>query len=94
MMADLIIDDENMNDIIDYLKDFSVKLELYLDDYISILNDIKTKAIISGDISEKLNTFITYVEMLDDSVSGVGSEIEDFANAFLKEVDDKDQYIY
>jgi len=93
-MADLIIDDEYIKDIGIYIKDFSSKLEAYLDDYVSILNKIKTDAVISGDISEKLEVFIQYSTTLNGLISGVGTEINDTAGVFIEEVDEKDEYIY
>lgn len=93
-MADLIVDDENMRNTGNYFKEFSSTLQLSLDDYTNILNEIKNDAVISGDISEKLDAFIACAKMLDASISELGIEIKNSIDKFLEEIDEKDQYLY
>lgn len=93
-MADLIVDDENLREIGNYFQEFSKTLESSLDDYTNILKEIKTEAVMSGTISEALDTFIMCAKMLDSSISGLGIEIKNSVDRYLEEIDEKDQYLY
>lgn len=93
-MADLIVDDENLEEIGNYFKEFSSKLQLYLDEYTNILGEIKAEAIISGDISNTLDAFIMCAKALNSSISDLGIEIKNSVDRYLEEIDEKDQYLY
>lgn len=93
-MADLIVDDENLREIGNYFQEISKTLETYLDDYTNILNEIKTEAVMSGAISEALDTFIIHAKNLDSSISELDIEIKNSIDKFLEEIDEKDQYLY
>lgn len=93
-MAELIIEDQNVKDIGSYMKSFSLRLESALDDYLSIMNEIASEAVNSGEISDTLEAFIQYASKLNNSIAEIGSEINTSACAFIEEVDKKDQYLY
>ena len=93
-MAELIIEDQHVKDIGSYMKSFSLRLESALDDYLSIMNEIASEAVNSGEISDTLEAFIQYASKLNNSIAEIGSEINTSACAFIEEVDEKDQYLY
>lgn len=88
-MAELIIEDQNVKDIGSYMKSFSLRLESALDDYLSIMNEIASEAVNSGEISDTLEAFIQYASKLNNSIAEIGSEINTSACAFIEEVDEK-----
>lgn len=93
-MAELIVYDESINNTGDYIKNLSSKLQEGIDNYINIVTEIKTNAVKSGDVSDKLDIFIQYVNQLNSMISSVGDEISMDMVTFLEEIDQKDEYLY
>lgn len=93
-MSDLIIYDESINDTGEFIKTTSSELQTIMDNYIDIMTQIKTNAIKSGDISDKLDTFIQYANQLKSTISSVGEDISMDMGTYLEEIDKKDEYLY
>lgn len=93
-MADLVIYDESINDTSETIKTLSSELQTIMDNYIDTVTGIKTNAVKSGDVSDKLEVFIQYAGQLKSTISSLGEEISKSMDAFLKEIDDKDDYLY
>lgn len=93
-MADLIIDDEYVNNLGSHYNECSKTLQSAVDGYIATLEKINNDAVTSGEFQNALNGFLQYANVLRDVVSTLGVKIESSCDSFIAAVDEKDQYLY
>lgn len=95
-MADkqLIIDDDFCNALADYYVKQGEQLDKVISQYVTILQGVKDKAIISGDVSNALGTFITYANKLNGQICNISTIAESHVTNFLTRVDSADKYLF
>ena len=93
-MDNLTIDDEYIKSIGSHYKKCSKKLQIAVNEYISILTKIKNEAVSAGEFKDALEDFIKYASTLKDIISNWGTEIETTCNRYLSDIDKKDDYLY
>lgn len=91
---ELIIDDDYCRAMGDYFVKQGEQLDTLVSDYITILQDIENKAIISGDVSKALSIYIDYVKQLNKKVGAISEAIKTQIGSFLERVDSEDQYLF
>lgn len=91
---ELIIDDDYCKAMGAYFVKQGEQMDKLVTDYVSILEEVKNKAIISGDVSKALNTYITYVKKMDKQIGCISTPAKTEIDNFLARVDSEDQYLF
>lgn len=91
---ELIIDDEYCKAMGEYIVKQGEEIDQIVIDYISILQDVKNKGIISGDVSSALNSYISYVKKLNKKIGNLSTSINTQIDNFLARVDAEDKYLF
>lgn len=91
---ELIIDDDYCRAMGDFFVKQGAELDQMISDYISILQDLKNKGIVSGDVSKALNSYINYVKKLNKQIGVVSTSNKTQINNFLTKVDQEDKYLF
>lgn len=94
MDANLIIDDNYVQEVGRLSSIRGRKLEEILDNYVGILTEIETEAITSGEISQALVSFHECVTMLNDRLSTISTNVNTVANSFIIDVNTEDDYLF
>ena len=91
---ELIIDDDYCRGMGTYFVRQGERLDELTREYISILEEVKGKAITSGEVSSALSVYITYVKKLNNQISDISTSVKNQIDQFLAQVDSEDQYIF
>ena len=91
---ELIIDDVFCRAMGAYFVKQGEQFDQLVAEYVSILEEVKNKAIISGDVSQALNSYITYVKKLDKIIGNLSMPIKIEIDRFLTRIDSEDQYLF
>lgn len=94
MDANLIIDDEYVQDVGRLAAVRGRKLEEILDKYTAILAEIEGEAITHGDVAKALTAYKDCVTLLNDKVTEISSKIETVADSFIVDVNAADDYLF
>lgn len=90
----LQIDDEYCRAMGEYFEKKGLEIENFIDEYIAILERIKSDAIMKGDVSKALGTYIQYSKKLKGQVTGISTNAKNQTTKFLASVDNADQYLF
>jgi len=95
-MADhsLVIDDEYVVGVGGHCKTRGRELEDILIEYIAILEEIRTEAILEGEIANALTDYIACVKLLRDRITAISNNIQTVTNNFVTDVDEADSYLF
>ena len=91
---DLIIDDDYCREMGEYFVSQGEAMDEIIAEYLSILQEIKGAAITSGEVSDALKIYITYVEKLVNHIGNIAESIKKQIEKFITRVDTEDQYIF
>lgn len=91
---ELIIDDDYCKAMGTYFLKQGGEIDELIYKYLSILQEVKDKAIISGDISDALSVYLAYVQKLTKHFGAISSSIKSQIDNFLERVDSEDQYLF
>ncbi len=91
---ELIVDDDYCNKLSDYFVKQGENMEKLVNDYISILNEIKFMAITKGDVAKALKDYISYAEKLKKQFNNISKIADTHTDNFLKRIDEADQYLF
>lgn len=91
---DLIIDDDFCKSMGSYFVKKGEEMDQLITDYISILQDVRNKGIVSGDVATALSSYISYASKLKKQIGNISSDVNNKINSFLARVDDADQYLF
>ena len=91
---ELIIDDEYCKAMGTYFAKQGEEMDKLISDYIAILQEVKNKAITSGEVSKTLNTYITYVKKMNKQIGSISTSTKTQINNFLARVDSEDKYLF
>ena len=94
MDPNLIIDDDYVYDVGDNCKRSGNKLEAILDDYLTILREIKDEALVEGEISVSLGLYIECVARLDDQLTTLSDKVKEIGMCFIQDVNTADAYLF
>lgn len=92
--SELKIDDDYVKTQANMIEAWAGDLQEGIDKYISILNNIRSDAIMEGETASALTDFIAYVGELKNIVNTMGEEAKGMCLAFLSEVDQADSFLY
>lgn len=92
--TELIIDDDYVATMGTYLNDKGTELQGFVDQYIQILEKIRTDAIIAGDTAKALDEFINFSKNLNVKIQELGASGKKQAEGFAIEVDEADSYLF
>ena len=90
----LQIDDEYCENMKKYYTDQGEKLEGYLSEYITILENISKTGIKKGNINSSLKSYISYAKKLKGQINNASKTAESQVTNFLKSIDEADQYLF
>lgn len=91
---DLIIDDDFCKAMGTYFVKKGEELDQRVSDYISTLQDVRNKGIVSGDVATALSSYISYASRLKNQIGSISSDVNKQINSFLAQVDGVDQYLF
>ena len=91
---DLIIDDDFCKAMGTYFVNKGEELDQMISDYVTTLQDVRNKGIVSGDVATALSSYISYASRLKKQIGIISSDVNKQINAFLDRVDDADQYLF
>lgn len=94
MDPNLIIDDEYIFAVGDDCKRRGIKLEEALEQYLEILKEIQTEALVEGNVAEALVAFIGCVELLKGQLEDISKTMYNRSYSFIQDVNDADQYLF
>ena len=94
MDPNLIIDDDYVTGVGSDSATRGGKLEGILDQYLTILNEIKAEAIVEGKIADALAAYIGCVSLLNDQLTEISTSVKTAAQGFIQEVNTADEYLF
>ena len=94
MDANLIVDDNYVQEVGRFSSVRGRKLEEILDSYVKILSEIETDAISSGEISQAVAAFCECVPLLNDRLSAISTNVSTVADSFIIDVNTADDYLF
>ena len=92
--TELIIDDDYVNEMADFLNTRAANLQEGIDRYIQILENIRRDAIKQGATADALDTFISYAKNLSNVVEELGQTAKETCNTFISDVDESDEFLF
>lgn len=94
MSSNLIINEEEMKDYVVTIKKEASRMESSVNEYLTILNDIRNNAIKEGEVAEALSSFISHSKLLKSQFIAIAQENQKIVMRFLMKVDKDDSFIY
>lgn len=94
MDPNLIIDDDYVTGVGSDSETRGNALEGILDQYLTILNEIKAEAIVEGKIADALAAYIGCVSLLNDQLTEISTSVKTAAQGFIQEVNTADEYLF
>lgn len=91
---ELIIDDDYCRAMGTYVAKQGQQLDQMISDYVTILQDVRQKAIVSGDVATALSAYISYAEKLKKQIGNISTNASNQITTFLTKVDAADQYLF
>lgn len=91
---ELIVDDDYLKSMGTYFVKQGEQLDKLISEYISVLKEVKSKAIVSGDVANALNAYITYAEKLNKQIGNVSTSAKKQIDNFVAKIDAADQYLF
>lgn len=91
---ELIIDDDYCRSMGAYFTKQGQQLDQMISEYVAILQDVRSNAIVSGDVATALSAYISYAERLNKQIGNISTNASNQITAFLKKVDTADQYLF
>lgn len=95
-MADhtLVIDDEYIMGVGSHCKNRGRALEEILVEYISILEEIRSEAILGGEIATALGDYIGCVKLRKERITAISNNVKTVTNNFVADIDEADAYLF
>lgn len=90
----LQIDDEYCNAMGKYFVKEGQELDNYINDYITILKNIKCNAIKAGRVANALDKYIGCAQKLKNQFEGRAINTQKQITKFLSAIDESDEYLY
>ena len=91
---ELIIDDDYCRAMGSYFEKQGNEMDDMIVDYISILEDVRSKGISDGETAKVLTAYIDYVKKLNKKTGNVSKNIKGKIDRFLVQVDAEDKYLF
>ncbi|MCF2681966.1 hypothetical protein [Faecalicatena contorta] len=90
---DLIIEDEYVNEVGNYLKVEAEDIEKKLKEYISILKGVCEEGIVEGKTAEALKEFVSQAEAMK-GIAECGRAANTYCKNFISRIDEADEDLY
>ena len=91
----LQIDDDYCKAMSKYYMREGMVIEIYILKYIKILQRIREKAIMKGEVADALDTYISHAEKLKGSIYNISKQnARAQVTQFLSAIDEADQYLF
>lgn len=91
---DLIVDDEYCTAMGKYFEKQGEELDKLIVEYIEVLQNIKSTAIVKGEVSKALKVYIEYVKKMKNQLGSVSKNANNQVSSFLNRIDTEDQYLF
>lgn len=91
---ELIIDDDYCRAMGNYFVSQGQQIDQIVSEYVSILQDLRNNAIVSGDVANALSAYIGFASKLNKLVGNISVNAKKNVNGFLAKVDAADQYLF
>lgn len=91
---ELAVDDEYCKAMGNYFVSQGQQIDQIVSEYVSILQDLRNRAIVSGDVADALSAYIECAGKLNKQIGSISTTVNKHVNAFLSKIDDADQYLF
>lgn len=91
---ELIIDDEYCRAMGNYYVSQGQQIDQIISEYISILQDVRNRAIISGDVAKALAAYMSYADKLNKQIGSISATAKKQVDAFLSKIDAADRFSF
>lgn len=92
--SSLQIDDDYCKKMGQYYVNEGEKIESFINEYITILKNIKGKAIISGEVADALEVYIEYASLIKGQINSLSKVAKSQITGFISAIDTADQYLF
>ena len=89
-----LIDDAYFVAMGEYFKRQGERIDVMIEDYVSILNRVRDTGIIKGDVHKVLEAYIEYASKMKGNVGEISRNAQAQTAKFLNRVDEADQYLF
>ncbi|MDR3307290.1 MAG: hypothetical protein LBS58_00100 [Coriobacteriales bacterium] len=93
-MSDLVVVDSEYEELQKYIIDYGKAAETMLASYLTVMNDVHTAGLVSGNAATNLKAFNSRVEKLQGTIQYLTQAISNKLESFVEAIDDKDEYLY
>lgn len=86
----MIIDEDYCKEMNNYYIQQAEFLNLFIIQYIEILKETKTKALVSGSVATAMAIYISHVELLQNQIRNITYDIDNDIGNFIRQVESED----
>lgn len=91
---ELIVDDDYCKAMGVFFEKQGEELDQLVAEYISVLQDVKNKGIMGGDVSDVFGVYIEYVKKINNMFGKISISNKTQIKYFLQRVDEEDKYLF
>ena len=92
--AALQIDDDYCNAMGQYFINEGKEIEEFLNEYISILESIKSTSIKKGNVANALESYIACAGKIKGQINDIASMAQNHCSKYIASIDNADQYLF
>lgn len=89
-MADIIIDEEYIQEMQNFSKVQGSRFEGILTEYIAVMNELNVEGIVKGQTAETLKMFIETAKSLQGKVQEISELFQQLLESYLSDINDAD----
>ena len=93
-MADIIIDEEYITALKDFVSCQGEQFETFLTEYITILMQTKTDGITKGKTADALRNYIQIASALKNHIGNTSELAKQLLENYTNDIDEADSYLY
>ncbi len=93
-MTDIIIDDDYVLQMANYMGIQGARLEMLLNNYLSLLQEAIVDGIKNGQTQSTLQQYLTMVQEIQGSIQEISIQGRNTTIRYLQEIDTADEYLY
>lgn len=90
----LIVDDEYLQSMSDHIGGQGEKINSAINEYINILKEVREISVLSGDLSEAWDMYISHAEMLSGEIGEITQLTQNQLGNFITRINEADTYVF
>lgn len=93
-MTDIIVDDEYVSEIADYIKGYGENFETFFDRYLEVMGKFNSTGVSSGATAAAVRDYIATAAALKAYVGNLSELFVQVLTGYLDAIDEADRYLY